>query len=152
MARSHKIFGFLLVTLLGAYGCAKGPGSSASSDGNPTTTAKVQKLEEDYRGAIAARDQFRQKLTTAEEQAAQKQKQLEAQLEQTRAAAAAERETLKGEVKARTGERDALQTQFETFRKTLRDMLGTAETAVGQLNLPAAPQPTAATAMTAPRN
>ena len=151
MARSHKIFGFVLVTLLGVYGCAKGPGSSASSDGSPTA-AKVQKLEDDYRGAIAARDQFRQKLATAEEQAAKKQKQLETELQQTRTAAATERDTLKAEVKARTGERDALQTQYEGFRKTLRDMLGSAESAVGQLNLPTAPQPhQATTAMTTPR-
>lgn len=151
MARSHKVFGFLLVTFLGAYGCAKGPGSSPATDANPTSAAKAQKLEEDYRGAIAARDQFRQKLAAAEEQAARKQKELEGQLEQTRAAAATERDTLKAEVKTRTGERDAVQTQYETFRKTLRDMLGSAESAVGQLNLPAPNAPNA-TAMTAPRN
>ena len=53
------------------------------------------------------------------------------------ATAATERDALKAEVKARTGERDTLQSQYDTFRKTLREMLGTADTAVGKLNLPA---------------
>ncbi|AMV30346.1 hypothetical protein VT84_38495 [Gemmata sp. SH-PL17] len=131
MARSHKVLGFLLVTILGVYGCAKAP-SSASTESN-AASAKVQKLEEEYRGAIAARDQLRQKLAASEELAAKTKK----ELEQTQAAAATERDALKTEVKARTGERDALQTQFESFRKTLRDMLGSADTAVSKLNLPA---------------
>ena len=53
-----------------------------------------------------------------------------------------ERDTLKNEVKARTAERDALQGQYEAFRKNLKELLGTADTAVGALNLPA-PKPPA---------
>lgn len=136
MPRSIKILGFVLVTFVGAYGCAKGPG--ATTENNTTATAKAQKLEDDYRTAIAARDQFRQKLVAAEEQHAKTQR----ELEQTRAAAAAEKEALKSEVKARTGERDALNVQFEGFRKNLKELLGTADTAVGALNLPA-PKPSA---------
>jgi septal ring factor EnvC (AmiA/AmiB activator) len=138
MARHYKVLGFLLVALLGAYGCAKGPGSAASTESNSTTTVKAQKLEEDYRAAIAARDQLRQKLVAAEEQQAKAQR----ELEQARAAAATEREALKNELKARTGERDAVNAQFETFRKNLKDLLGNADTAVGALNLPA-PKPSA---------
>jgi len=134
MPRTFKILGFLLVTLLGAYGCAKGP-SNASAENN---TTKVQKLEDDYRAAIAARDQFRQRLVTAEEQQARTQR----ELEQARTTAAAEKEALKNEVKARTSERDALQIQYENFRKTLKDLLGNADSAVGALNLPA-PKPPA---------
>jgi hypothetical protein len=136
MPRSYKILGFVLVTVLGVYGCSKGPTSAAPSDGS--TPAKVQKLEEDYKAAAAARDQFRQKLTAAEDQAAKTQK----ELEQTRAAAATEREALKNEVKARTGERDALNAQYETFRKNLKELLGTADSSVGALNLPS-PTPSA---------
>ncbi|MBP3958966.1 hypothetical protein J8F10_27295 [Gemmata sp. G18] len=132
MARSHKVLGFLLVTILGVYGCAKGPGATPTENG-AAATAKVQKLEDDYRGAITARDQLRQKLAASEELAAKTKK----ELEQTQAAAATERDALKTEVKTRTGERDALQAQFESFRKTLRDMLGSADTAVSKLNLPA---------------
>ena len=57
-------------------------------------------------------------------------------------------DALKAEVKVRTGERDALQMQYEGFRKTLRDMLGSADTAVGKMNLPLT-QPTATTIGTA---
>jgi len=137
MPRSFKIIGFLLVTLLGVYGCAKGP-ANASASNSGTTSAKVQKLEDDYRSAVAARDQFRQKLIAAEEQQAKLQK----ELEQTRAKATAEREVLKGEVKARTTERDALQIQYEKFRTTLKELLGTADAEVGSLKLPA-PKPPA---------
>lgn len=136
MPRFYKIAGFLLVTLLGVYGCARGPGNQPSSDSG--TNAKVQKLEDDYRAAVAARDQFRQKLTAAEQQQANTQK----ELEQAKAAAAAERTTLQNEVKARTAERDALQVQYETFRKNLKELIGSADAAVGALNLPAPKPPT----------
>ncbi len=134
MPRHYKVLGFLLVTILGIYGCAKGPGSGGPSEGGSNTAAR--KLEEDYRAAVAARDQFQQRLAAVEEQQARTQR----ELEQTRAAAATERETLKGEVKARTGERDAVNAQFESFRKSLKELLGSADTAVGALNLPA-PKP-----------
>jgi hypothetical protein len=136
MPRHYKALGFLLVAILGIYGCAKGPGSSAATENNPTATAKAQKLEEDYRAAVAARDQFRQKLVAAEQQQANVQR----ELEQTRATAATEREALKNEVKARTGERDAVNAQYEAFRKNLKELLGTADTSIGALNLPA-PKP-----------
>jgi septal ring factor EnvC (AmiA/AmiB activator) len=137
MPRHYKALGFLLVAILGIYGCAKGPGGSAPT-GSGSNTNNSQKLEADYRAAVAARDHFRQKLAAAEEQQAQAQR----ELEQARAEAAAERETLKGEVKARTGERDAIQIQYETFRKHLKELIGTADNAVGALNLPA-PKPAA---------
>jgi hypothetical protein len=140
MPRSSKVLGFLLVTLLGLYGCAKGP-AGASGDGS-ATPAKVQKLEEDYRAAVAARDQFRQKLTAAEEQHARAQAQLQKELDETRATAATEKEALKNEVKARTSERDAVNGQFETFRKNLKELLGSADSAVGALHLPG-PKPAA---------
>jgi F0F1-type ATP synthase membrane subunit b/b' len=135
MPRSYKVFGFVLVLLLGVYGCSRGP---TSTPAETATAAKVQRLEEDYKAAVAARDQFRQRLTAAEEQHTKAQR----ELEQAKKAAAAEREALKSELKARTTERDALNGQFETFRKTLKELLGTAETSVGALNLPA-PKPAA---------
>ena len=130
MPRPYKIFGFLFVVLLGVYGCAKGPGAPDGA----SSASKAQKLEEDYRAAIAARDQFRQKLAAAEEQQLQARKDVEK--------ATKERDALRAEVKARTGERDALQVQYESFRKSLKDLLGNADTAIGQLNLPP-PQPPA---------
>jgi len=142
MDRHYKALGFLLVVTLGLYGCAKGPGSSTSTESNPATSAKVQRLEEDYRAAVAARDHFRQKLVTAEEQQSKAQRELEeakTKAQRESEEAKAERETLKGEVKARVGERDAVNAQFETFRKNLKELIGTADSAVGALNLPAPP-------------
>ena len=101
MTRSHKILGFLIVLVFGVYGCATGPAGSGSEK-NSSLESKVQRLEEDFRAAASARDQFKQKLLAAEE----RQSQLQKQLDQDRAAAGTERDTLKAEVKARTTERD----------------------------------------------
>jgi hypothetical protein len=119
MRRSHKVLGFLLVAVLGAYGCARGPGASA---GNKTAAleAKVQRLEEDFRAAAAARDSFRQKLVAAEQQQGTLQRHFDEQ-----------RDSLQGQLKARTAERDHLQAHFDTFRKSLKDLLGQTETALG---------------------
>ena len=120
MNSTQKVTGFLFVALLGVYGCAKGP--VAENGGKSATDAKVQRLEEDFRAAAAARDSFRQKLTQAEERQTALQRQL--------AAAAVERDGLKAEVKARITERDALQTHYETFRKNIKDLLGQAESSL----------------------
>src|SRR4051812_24656641 len=130
MTRSHKVLGFLLVALLGIYGCARGP-ATASADKNSSLEAKVQRLEEDFRAAAAARDSFRQKLVAAEEQ----QGRLQRQLEQDRAAAAQERDGLQAQLKARIAERDHFQSQYGNFIKTLKAQLEQAETA---MNPPAA--------------
>jgi F0F1-type ATP synthase membrane subunit b/b' len=135
MSRSYKVLGFLLVTMLALYGCAKAPMEAANTD-TPATTAKMKKLEEDYRNAVAGREQLRQKLTVAEDHCTKAQK----QLEETKAAAATEKEALKNEVRARTTERDTVNAQYETFRKNLKELLGSADNSIGSLNLPA-PQP-----------
>ncbi|MDY3556718.1 hypothetical protein R5W24_005888 [Gemmata sp. JC717] len=130
MTRSVRILAFLLVTTFGAYGCMKAPSTPSTA---AIQNTKLEKLEEEYRSAITTREQLRQKLLAAEQDAAAQKK----ALAEANSAAAAERDALKAEVKARTGERDALQGQYDTFRKTLRDMIGTADTAVIKLNLPA---------------
>jgi chromosome segregation ATPase len=124
MTRSHKILGFLFVMIVGVYGCAKGP--AGGSEKNPSLESKVQRLEEDFRAAASARDQFKQKLLAAEE----RQSQLQKQLDQDRASAVAERDALKAEVKARTTERDTLATQYDGFRKGLKELIGQAENAL----------------------
>lgn len=133
MTRSHKVLGFLLVALLGIYGCAKTPGSGDAK----STEAKVQRLEEDFRAAASARDNFRAQLVQAQE----KQTQLQRQLEQANAATAAERtqkEAARADLRARTTERDNLQTQYDGFRRTLRDLIGQADAALAN---PSAPLP-----------
>jgi seryl-tRNA synthetase len=115
MARSRKILGFLLVTLFGAYGCAKGPPDRTEKSTTPE--AKVQRLEDDYRSVLAAREQLRHKLNAAEERQAQLQKQFDQ-----------EREALKAEVKSRTAERDSVAFQYDGFRKSLKELIAQAET------------------------
>jgi chromosome segregation ATPase len=152
MTRAHKVLGFLLVALVGIYGCAQGPAqpptptASTEAKGNPGLEARVHRLEEDYKAATAARDSLKQKLTAAEEQQARLQKQIEQAREeatQERNAIAAERdalkterEALKAEVKARTAERDEVRTQYTTYIKSVREQTDKAEST---LNGPAAP-------------
>jgi chromosome segregation ATPase len=150
MTRSHKVLGFLLIAVLGIYGCARGP-AGASGDKHAALEAKVQRLEEDFRAAAAARDSFRQKLVAAEEQ----QGRLQRQLDQDRAATAREREDLQGQVKARTAERDHFQSQYGNFIKTLKEQLEKAETAMNPPASPSTPavagtQPGAITTTAAP--
>ena len=45
MNRATKIIGFVLVTLFGVYGCAKGPVDATEKNTSPG--AKLQRLEED---------------------------------------------------------------------------------------------------------
>lgn len=123
MPRSLKALGFLFVVMTGVWGCAKGP-ASASSDTTSATVAKLQKLEDDYRAAISARDQFRVKLAVSEEQ-------------QAKTAAELTEARIKAEKLAT--ERDALNAQYESFRKNLKELLGSADSAVSALNIPAPP-------------
>ncbi|MFO0805759.1 MAG: hypothetical protein U0791_21870 [Gemmataceae bacterium] len=132
MTRSHKVLGFLFVAMLGLYGCARGP---AGGNERAALEAKVQRLEEDFRAAAAARDTFRTRLLAAEEKANQTQKSLES-ASASATQAHRERDAARAELKSRTQERDALQTQYDGFRKNIKELLGTAEAA---LNTPAAP-------------
>jgi len=144
MTRTPKIVGFLVVTLAGVWGCAKVPtGNNAGAERNATLEAKAQRLEEDFRAAATARDQFRQKLLAAEEKIASAESrlaQLQKQFEDSRSALARvsqERDALRTDLQTRTAERDNVSAQYESFRKSLRDLLGQAESAL------AAPRPPA---------
>lgn len=135
MTRSQKIIAFLLVAGIGIYGCAKNPTGNAETGRSSSQEAKAQRWEEDFRAAAAARDQYRQKLLAAEE----KQTQLQKLLDQERAAATAERDTLKAEIKFRLSERDTVQTQYDGFRKSLKDLLAQAENTQSNPNIPTIP-------------
>ena len=112
MNRTLKIAGFVLVTLFGAYGCTQAP---PGTDKSTSPAAKLQRLEEDLKATGAARDQFKHKLFDAENRQAQLQKQLD---------------TERAELKARTSERDTIATQYDGFRKNLKELLGQAESAL----------------------
>lgn len=145
MTRSHKVLGFLLVSIFGIYGCARNPAAPANT---AATEARAQRLEEDFRAAAAARDSFRTRLLQAEEQQAQLRRQVES-LTATAAAERADKESARADLRARTTERDNLQTQYDGFRRTIRDVLGQAEAALAP---PTAPSLVGTTSPTAVRN
>jgi uncharacterized coiled-coil DUF342 family protein len=114
MDRGKKALLVAVVLMLGAWGCAKGPGINGSSSAERIKALefKVAQLQEDFQTAAAARDQVQEKVTAMEKDLALLRK---------------ERDDLRKQLATRTGERDALHTQYEQFRKAIRDVLGQAE-------------------------
>jgi septal ring factor EnvC (AmiA/AmiB activator) len=111
MNRNTRAIAILSVSLLGLWGCAQGPTATAQAERIKSLETKIARLETDYKAAAAARDQLRQQLTDAE-------------------AVAKERDDLKAQLKVRTGERDQVAVQYDTFRKSIKDLLGQADSAV----------------------
>jgi hypothetical protein len=137
MTRSEKIFGFMLVAVVGAWGCSKTP-ESALSGKSTSLEAKVQRLEEDFHAAASARDQYKQRLLATEDKltaAETHSTQLQAQFDDTRA----QRDALKNDLQMRTLERDNFAMQYETFRKNLKNLIGQAENALGTPIVPPPP-------------
>lgn len=132
MKRMHKALIVAFVASCGLWGCAQGPtNGSASLERLRALEAKNTKLEEDYRAAAATRDQLRKKVAEADTKLQ---------------ALATERDDVKQQLAARTAERNTAQSQYEDFRKTLRDLLGRAEA-----NLQGPPEfPAVTTAAAAP--
>jgi septal ring factor EnvC (AmiA/AmiB activator) len=109
----------LLLVMLGIWGCAQGSSGAASAEKIKLLEQKVSRLEEDFRAAAAARDQLRKKLADAEQVTAQLKDEVEALRPVVK-----ERDDLRVQLKARTQERDAVTTQFDGVRKSLREILG----------------------------
>jgi chromosome segregation ATPase len=122
MNHAGKAMVVFVIAAMGLWGCAQGPAGGPSAERMRALEAKVTKLEEDFRGAVAARDQIRKKLTTTEEEKGQLAKQVD-QL----TAVAKERDELRLTLTARTSERDTLQNQFNEFRKGIKNLLGQTE-------------------------
>lgn len=130
MKRMHKALIVAFVASFGLWGCAQGPTNGpASLERLRALETKNTKLEEDFRAAAATRDQLRKKLTEVEAQREQQAGQLQVLHK--------ERDDLQRQLTARTGERDTAMTQYEDFRKNIRDLLGRAEAKLpGQPELP----------------
>ncbi len=122
MNHAGKAMVVFVIAAMGLWGCAQGPAGGPSAERMRALEAKVTKLEEDFRGAVASRDQLRKKLTTAEEEKSQLGKQIEQLI-----LVAKERDELKLQLTARTTERDSLQNQFNEFRKGIKTLLGQVE-------------------------
>src|SRR5205823_14878811 len=111
MSRAHKALAILVVSTLGLWGCAKGPGST-SEERIKGLEGKVSRLEGDLKVAETTRDQLHKQLPAAEEQVVKLQH---------------DRNDIEKTLTARTSERDNVQTQFEQFRKSLRELIGQAD-------------------------
>ena len=123
MSSGSKVLVVLVVASLGVWGCAQGPANSpASAERIRTLETKLNKLEDDFRAAVAVRDQLRKRVNNMEEECAQ----LSQQVEQLQLAVK-DREELKKQLIVRTTERDNAQTQFEQLRKGIKSLLGQAE-------------------------
>jgi TolA-binding protein len=125
MSRANKALVVFVVALCGIWGCAQGPTNGAASQERiKALESKCTKLEDDYRAVAATRDQLRKKLTAADEERARMEQELEHQQ-----AIIKERDELRQSLNVRTGERDAVQTQYDAFRKNIRSLLGQADSA-----------------------
>jgi TolA-binding protein len=129
MNRTQKAMIVLVVAALGVWGCAQGPvpqGAASHSKKIEALETRYAQKEEECRALASARDQVRKKLAEVEEQRLLTLKELEQQK-----VVQQERDELRQQLQSRTGERDALQGQFEQFRKAVRSLLQQADTAAG---------------------
>jgi chromosome segregation ATPase len=130
MVREHRAIIFLVAAALGVWGCAKAtPQTSREAERIKFLEAKVCKLEEDFRTAAAARDLWKSKAVVLEQARGQLQKEIPPLLR--------ERNELRSQVAARSAERDAVQGQYDSFRREIRNLLGHADANAG--HAPAAP-------------
>lgn len=121
MSRAERALIVLVVASLGVWGCAQGPtNGAASAERLRALETKIAKLEDDFRAAVAVRDQLRKKLTAADQQIEQLQ------------AVVKERDELRQQ-------RDAVQNQFDQFRRGIKTLLGQAEPSNGPTVSPTVP-------------
>jgi chromosome segregation ATPase len=133
MSRASKALAVLVVASLGLWGCAQGPSNGGVSlERVRALESKNAKLEDDFRAAVAVRDQLKKKVAALEDQ----RNQLTQQIEQL-AVAVKERDEARQLASARTNERDTLQGQIDSLRKGIRTLLGQADAAASAA--PAAP-------------
>lgn len=131
MSDYTKAFAVVILSALGIWGCAQGPAGGASVEKLKQLELKVARLEDDFRAATAARDQFRKKLAESEALVAELRTEVE-----TLRPVLAERDELRNQLKLRTAERDQVTQQFEGFRKSLKELLGQMDAATkGQPNV-----------------
>jgi hypothetical protein len=123
----------MVVAALGAWGCAKGPANhyAVQAERIRTLEGKCAKLEEDYRAVAGARDVARKRVSALEEENAKLQKQA-AELQVVRK----ERDALRQQLEARTGERDLLQLRCDRIKKGLQNLLGQDEAMINSANPP----------------
>src|SRR6185369_7107319 len=116
MNRAYQAIAVLFVALVGIWGCSQNTSNKAAlADRVQILETKCARLEDDLRTMASARDQARHR---AEEQ-----------IEQLKVVTT-ERDEMKSQLHVRTGERDQVAGQYELFRKTIKDLVGEAESTV----------------------
>lgn len=118
MIRTYKVLLILSLTVFGLWGCGKATPNADVGSTNP----KVTKLEDDLRVALLDRDVYRQKVSNTEDQ-------LRTEIYRTQALQK-ERDELLAQLREKTEEAKELTTQFDGFRKNLKDLIGQADVAM----------------------
>jgi chromosome segregation ATPase len=129
MTNTHKVLIVTLLAAVGIWGCSQN--SSGSLERIRALESKVNRLDEEFKTAAAARDLYKKKLTAAEETIAQLRQEVDALQVVVK-----ERDELKVQLKSRTAERDQVAGQFDGFRKNLRDLLGQMDAAAKPVSPP----------------
>lgn len=122
----------LIITMalasLGFWGCAQNRSGANTAAKLRELEARHAKLEEDYQAVVLGNETIRKRLSAVESQRAE----LALQVEKLQAVVH-ERDELKDQVAARTGERDALHSQMVQFGKELQNMVGRVEAATNAI-------------------
>ena len=141
MNRAGKLLMVLLVAAVCLWGCSQATtGPNAQADKIKSLEEKNSKLVDDFKSAAAARDLARKQLSTLQDEHTQLQEQLAALQKEVEAgkAVARERDDLRQQVDARTGERNMLQTRCDKMKKGLQSLLGQDDALSGPTRPPAA--------------
>jgi predicted nucleic acid-binding Zn-ribbon protein len=142
MTRIHQMILVTALTVVGVWGCARPAPPAAAADKLKQLESRVAKLENDLRSAMADRDAARTKLADAETEHRAQVAELQRQVQNWSARAAdleKERDEVQARLTARTTERDQVQTQFDTFRKSIKDLLGQTEATIAAPAIDQAP-------------
>src|SRR5882762_4565192 len=123
MSRGKFLLLLMVAGLFGVWGCSQGAGNSANAERIRALETKIARLEEDFKGSVTVREQLRKKLSTVEEEKVQ----LIQQVEQLQLVVK-DRDNLKQQLALRTGERDAVQNQFNNLCKGIKTLIGQMET------------------------
>ena len=119
MFRAKFLLPALVIVSAITLGCSQRP-TAAISGSDRALEAKVAKLEKDLK---ALQDEAGKARAEAARQIADAAKQVSDAAEQV-AALSKERDDLKAQLTARTGERDVVQGQYDNFRKELKELVG----------------------------
>lgn len=119
MNRAACFVAVFAMTLVAMWGCSQGPNSrTALIERVRSLEEKNTRIEDELCGVKTVRDQLRVQLNRAEDHITKLQQVVK------------ERDELRVLVTARTTERDQVLSQYEQFRKTVKDLVGHADSTV----------------------